>query len=174
MRENARPILSDWRALSKAIGTTMAFSSEAESGSREETHQTPRSGSDRIRTDKALVVLFDLVEERIAQAVGVRVPLARSLVGGERRRPQRIGTVVPVHRQVEAVVEEQFGPFPPGAELLDAAQQIVAVDHRRRHVRSYRAEHEAGLHHAIQFANGARDLLFRNVAKAGFEHEIEL
>ena len=37
------------------------------------------------------VVRFDLVEERIAQAVGVGIPLARPLVRRQRRRPQRVG-----------------------------------------------------------------------------------
>src|SRR6187551_409908 len=51
------------------------------------------------------IVRFDLVEERIAQAVGVGVPLPRPLVGSQRRRPHQIGTVAAVHRQVEAVAE---------------------------------------------------------------------
>ena len=55
-----------------------------------------------------LVVGFDLVEERIAQAVGVGVPLPRPLVGGERRRPQRVGAVAAMHREVESVAEEQL------------------------------------------------------------------
>src|SRR5437868_5287138 len=48
-----------------------------------------------------LVLGFDLVEERIAQTVGVRIPLPRSLVGGKRRRPQRIRAIAAMHREVE-------------------------------------------------------------------------
>src|SRR6266850_4763115 len=77
---------------------------------------------------------FDLVEERIAQAVGVGVPLPRSLVGSQSRRPQRIRAIAAMHREVEPVAEEQLRPLPPGAELLDPAQQVVAIDQRRRHV----------------------------------------
>src|SRR5258708_21707086 len=69
------------------------------------------------------IVCRDLVKERVAQALGIRIPLSRTLVGGKRRRPERVGTVAAVHRQVESVGEEQFRPFPPGAELLHPAQQ---------------------------------------------------
>src|SRR5690348_14266393 len=55
-----------------------------------------------------LVVVFDLVEERIAQAVGVGVPLPRPLVGGKRRRPDLVGAVIAMHRQVEAIAEEEL------------------------------------------------------------------
>src|SRR6202158_1811001 len=116
----------------------------------------------------------DLVEERGAQAVGVRIPLARPLVGGQRRRPELVGAVAAMHRQVEAVGEEQLRPFPPGAELLDPAQQVVSIDQRRRHIRGHRSKHEAGLDHAIQFANRARHLPFRDMTQAGLENEIQL
>ena len=36
--------------------------------------------------------------------------------------------------QIETVAEEQFGPFPPRTELLHAAQQVISIDQRRRHV----------------------------------------
>src|SRR6186713_3392920 len=53
-------------------------------------------------TGRTSIVRFDLVEERIAQAVGVGVPLPRPLVGSQRRRPNRIGAVAAVHREVES------------------------------------------------------------------------
>src|ERR1700727_928336 len=87
----------------------------------------------RLRS-AALLVVFDLVEERITQGVGIGIPLAGPLVGRQRRRPDRIGTVVAMHRKIETVAEEQLRPFPPGAELLDPAQQIVTVDQGRRHI----------------------------------------
>src|SRR6478609_6759812 len=96
-----------------------------------------------------VVLVLDLVEEGIAQRVGVGVPLARALVGGQCRRPELVGAVLSVHREVEAVAEEQLGPFPPGAELPDAAQQVVAVDQRRGHVGGDRAEHQPGADHAV-------------------------
>src|SRR5436190_12285091 len=82
-----------------------------------------RSGSIRQSkwnglTTRLFVLVCDLVKERIAKAVGVGIPLPRPLVGGQRRRPQRIGAVAAVHRKIKAVVEEQLRPFPPGAELL--------------------------------------------------------
>src|SRR3954451_24476427 len=79
-------------------------------------------------TKVSSILVLDLVKERIAQAVGIRIPLAGSLVGGQCRRPKRIRGIVAVHRQVESVREEKLRPFPPGAELLDPTQQIVAVD----------------------------------------------
>src|SRR6266404_9349112 len=119
------------------------------------------------------IVRRDLVKERVAQALGIRIPLSRSLVGGKRRRPERGGAVAAVHRQVEAIVEKQFRPFPPGAEFLHPAQQVVAVDQRLRHVRSHRSENEAGLHDAVYLANGARHLSFRDMAQAGLEYKVE-
>src|SRR3569833_1813629 len=59
------------------------------------------------------VLVLDLVEEGIAQAVGVSVPLPRPLARGERRLPERIGAILAVHRAVEPVAEAQFGPYPP-------------------------------------------------------------
>src|SRR5258708_6235219 len=119
------------------------------------------------------IVGRDLVKERVAQALGIRIPLSRSLVGGQRRRPERVRAVVAMHRQVESIREEQFRPFPPGAELLHPAQQVVAVDQRRRHVRGHRSEQEARVHDAVQLANSATYLLFRDMAQAGLEYEIE-
>ena len=59
------PILCDQDEFGKAIGSTIGTAGTAES----------------------VVLVFDLVEERITQAVGVGVPLARPLVGGKRRLP---------------------------------------------------------------------------------------
>src|ERR1700733_15942488 len=78
-----------------------------------------------------------------------------------------------MHRKIETVAEEQLRPFPPGAELLDPAQQIVTVDQGRRHVRCHRAEHQTRLDDTIEFANGRRNTLLSDMAKAGLEHEIE-
>src|SRR5437868_219948 len=79
-----------------------------------------RSGSIRqskwtSRLTRLFVLFLDLVEERIAKTVGVRIPLPRPLVGGQGRRPQCVGHVAAVHRKIEAVVEEQLRPLPPGA-----------------------------------------------------------
>src|ERR1700730_1330704 len=74
------------------------------------------------------IVDVDLVEKRVAQAVGVRVPVTRPFVGRQRRRPQRVRAVAAVHRQVETVAEEKLRPFPPGAELLHAPKQVVLID----------------------------------------------
>src|SRR5882672_3702269 len=71
------------------------------------------------------VVDCDLVKERVAQAVGIRIPLTRTLVGSQGCGPERVRAVATVHRQVEPVAEKQFRPFPPGSELPDPAQQIV-------------------------------------------------
>jgi hypothetical protein len=46
MRESARPTLSDWRVLSKAIGeTTVALSREVHTASREENASSKRQSS---------------------------------------------------------------------------------------------------------------------------------
>src|SRR6202521_2951112 len=123
---------------------------------------------------RRLVVGCDLVEERVPEAVGVRIPLAGALVGGKCRSPQRVGAVVAMHREVEPAAEKQLRPFPPGAELLDPAQEIVAIDQVGCHVRRHRSEYHAGLDDAVQLSNGAGDAPLRDVAKAGLEHEIEL
>src|SRR5258708_37067970 len=73
------------------------------------------------------IVCRDLVKERVAQALGIRIPLSRSLVGGKRRRPERGGAVAAGHRQGEAIVEKQFRPFPPGAELLQPPEQVLTA-----------------------------------------------
>src|ERR1700694_2357491 len=79
-----------------------------------------------VRLDDAftgsIVVGFHLVKERVAQAVGIRIPLTWPFVGGQRCGPERVGAVAAMHRQVETVAEKQLRPFPPGAELLDRAQ----------------------------------------------------
>src|SRR5450631_4669922 len=62
----------------------------------------------------SIVAGFHLVKERVAQAVGIRIPLTRPLVGGKRCGPERIGAVAAMHRQVEPVAEKQLRPFPPG------------------------------------------------------------
>src|SRR5437868_15469691 len=83
-RATTAAILSDRRALSKATANSL----------RQIVWRSPEQCS---------VVVRDLVEERIAQAVGVRIPLAGPLVGGQRGFPERVGAVAAVHRQVEAV-----------------------------------------------------------------------
>src|SRR5579872_732556 len=121
-----------------------------------------------------LIISVGLVEKGIAQALGVRIPATRPPVGRQGRLPKRIGTLVAVHRKIEAVVEEQLRPFPPGAELLDPAQQVVAIDQGSGHVGGHRAEQETRLDDAVDLANGLDHLLFGDVAKARLEHEIEL
>src|ERR1700719_1739690 len=120
---------------------------------------------------KSLIVGFDLVEEGITQALGVSIPLTRPLVGRKRRRPKRIGAVAAVHRKVKAVAKEELRPFPPRAELPNAAQEIVTVDERGGHVRRHRAEHQSGLDDPVDLANGLDHALFRNVTEARLEHE---
>src|SRR5216684_8298884 len=119
------------------------------------------------------VVDCDLVKERIAQAVGIRIPPTRTLVGSQGCGPERVRAVATVHRQVEPVAEKKFRPFPPGTELPDPAQQVVSIDQRRRHIRCHRSEHQAGLDDAVQFTNGARHLLFCDMTQTCLEHEIE-
>src|SRR3981189_707432 len=68
------------------------------------------------------VVDCNLVKERVAQAVGIRIPLTRTLVGSQGCGPERVRAVATVHRQVEPGAEKQFRPFPPGAELPDPAR----------------------------------------------------
>src|SRR3974390_1502460 len=121
-----------------------------------------------------LIVVLDLVKEGVPNTFGIGIPLAGTSVGGKRVSPQLCGTVGAVHRQVEAVVEKQFRPFPPGAELLHPAHQGVAMDQRGRHIGSHRAEQQAGFDNAIELADRLGDTVFRDVAKAGLEHEIEL
>src|SRR5260370_34921771 len=69
----------------------------------------------------------DLVKKRVAQAVGIRIPLTRPLVGSQGCGPKRVRAVATVHRQVEPVPERQFGPFPPGSKLPDPAPQSVSM-----------------------------------------------
>ena len=117
----ARPqIRNPWPALGLESRGVQAMRSER----RRQSNRQQLAGRPGERRHDELVIVSDLVKERIAQAVGVRIPLTRPLVGGERCRPQRVGAgLAPVHRQVEAVAEKHLRPFPPGAELPHPAQQ---------------------------------------------------
>src|SRR3954447_1750724 len=63
------------------------------------------------RVTAASVFGGHLVEERIAQAVGVGIPLARASIGSERRCPDSVGAIAPVHRKIKPVAEKQFRPL---------------------------------------------------------------
>src|SRR5260370_1425070 len=73
---------------------------------------TRRMGSGVRRDDEftGSVVGCNLVKERVAQAVGVRIPVTGPLVGGQRCRPERVRAVVAVDRQDESLVGK---PLPP-------------------------------------------------------------
>src|SRR5437762_12660160 len=101
---------------SNAAAANATAKDSMRSGSIRQTFGTTGADSSEPAV-RSSIVRFDLVKERIAQAVGVGVPLPRPLVGRQRRRPHRIGAVAAVHREVESVADEQSRPLPPGAEL---------------------------------------------------------
>src|SRR5258705_60599 len=60
----------------------------------------------------------NLVKERVAQAVGIRIPLTRTLVGSQGCGPERVRAVATVHRQVERAARQpvlRWRTRPPAA-----------------------------------------------------------
>ena len=96
-----------------------------------------------------------------------RRTLPRPLVGSQRRRPHRIGASRRASRG-RTVAEEQFRPFPPGAELLHPAQQVVAGVSAGA-MSDVTDPNTAPSSRRGSFAHRPRDLLFGDVTQAGLD-----